>query len=665
MDFVIYNGTKYEIKEGTLKLTSKGIEDIFEIENLEKILEITKLDLTYNKIKEIKGLDKLINLEILKLDYNKISEIKGLANLRNLKELYISDNYLFKIEGLENLKHLKTLNLCSNRIEEIKGLDSLLNLKILNLWHNQISEFKGLEKLKKLKKLDLSQNLIAEITGLDNLKDLENLILGSNQITEIKNLDNLNSLRQLRLGGNKIQKIRGLNFILKLTGIKNYFEIDYLIDLLVSNANSLQSEDKKIIEKWILSLNHETVISLIEHGILKCLDQERIEFLINDQKIKNKIMEGFNTTGILKEFLKFESKTAAKMMKEMLLESIISRDYPKFSDYLEYDFFKCYDEGEFEKLLEEYSPDFYETFIKMISKDFGVIPSNILNINKITPMKVKRWLQEIIIMQINSKFSSRAFSKHSNKISLMKYIDILSYLNNKSIVIALLEILEDHYWIEIFTDIKNLLLKTRNYNAKKLIQQLGQFINKIKFSYRDYIGKIFEEMHELLKCVILGCYSINISSVIENIIIIFQLIITLDEVISYRIMDVMDAATRKYNLDSYEEKTIEDEEFERWFSIKNDTASISLKIKNDKLIVSYPDYTPLKHKFKEFNQEHNQFKLNTQMVIDENLLKHAWFRTHLHDFFEAEKYTFVLRNLTEKNKKKRWQEAEENHNRKH
>lgn len=44
MDFVIYNGTKYEIKEGTLKLTSEGIEDIFEIENFDKILEITKLD---------------------------------------------------------------------------------------------------------------------------------------------------------------------------------------------------------------------------------------------------------------------------------------------------------------------------------------------------------------------------------------------------------------------------------------------------------------------------------------------------------------------------------------------------------------------------------------------------------------------------------------------
>ena len=60
---------------------------ISEIKNLEKLVNLKKLDFSMNSIIEIKGLEKLINLEYLDLQSNAIKEIKGLENLKKLKYL--------------------------------------------------------------------------------------------------------------------------------------------------------------------------------------------------------------------------------------------------------------------------------------------------------------------------------------------------------------------------------------------------------------------------------------------------------------------------------------------------------------------------------------------------------------------------------------------------
>jgi len=140
------------VLDGSLNLRNCGIKDIIDIEGLDSLKNLKRLDLSYNQISEIKGLENLESLEFLGLHTNRISEIKSLEGLKNLRTLFLQDN----------------------QITEIKGLDNLLNLRNLALQNNQISEIKGLESLHKLKTLGLASNLIPtkiieELGGLDSI----------------------------------------------------------------------------------------------------------------------------------------------------------------------------------------------------------------------------------------------------------------------------------------------------------------------------------------------------------------------------------------------------------------------------------------------------------------------------------------------------------------
>jgi len=686
---------------GNLEYLVLSDNQISELKNLDNLSILRQLWLAGNNIEEIKKLDKLKNLEYLSLGKNKISKIKGLNTLENLTYLDLSENEITNISNLETLQKLQTLYIGYNKIKDISILSQLKEIEKLSIPHNEISNVIPLSMLPKLKEVKLYSNklklnqFINEIEFINlkgriakrifqdlsrkEVKLLRNLIDLNDQdaqkvyfkvLSEKSRSNDLESVNIL-LDSSYIEKIDTYkikiflqdtkkkfipNLFSKLTNIKSYYNVDYVIDFLISNANYILADDKKVIGRWIISLNHDTIIELIENGFLRCLNYESIEGLINDHDFKQKLLKSYSKTWILKEFLKYGSEGSVKIMKDMFLESIISIDHDNFSDYIENNYLNYYNEEEFEELLVEHWSAFYSTFSKMLKKDFRVFPSNSLKIKEITSVKIKIWLQEIILSYIKAEFSSRV----SREESLKKYFNILSCLNNKSIIISLLEILEDNYWAKPFSDIKRFLLKANNYNTKKLILQLGRFIYTIKSSCRNYFEKLFEEMHEFLKCVMLGCYSTSKSTLIEKIIIIFQLILILNEVIAYNIGHYMDVATRKYDLDSYDKREIEDQEFESRFSIKKESEWISLKIKKSKLLISYLDNPYLKKKFKEFNQENNEFKLNVQRVIDEGLLEQAWFRNHLHYFFGAKKYQLLLRNLTVKFNKKKRRKAEEN-----
>jgi len=122
---VIFRGKKYSFPygeaHGELILNGLDIKDIYEIEGLNKLEYLRKLDLSDNHISEIKGLENLKNLEVLNLSRNDIREIRGLENLRNLKEIRLSHNKLVEIDSkdLMNLEYLEYLFLDHNNIRKI------------------------------------------------------------------------------------------------------------------------------------------------------------------------------------------------------------------------------------------------------------------------------------------------------------------------------------------------------------------------------------------------------------------------------------------------------------------------------------------------------------------------------------------------------------------
>mgnify|MGYP000045516872 CR=1 FL=1 len=99
-----------------------------------------------------------------------LEETEGLQYCRNISRLDLSDNRITNLYDLQELLHLEELLLSHNRIEELEYLKELRNLEILDLSFNEIEDISVLLKLDNLKFVDLRGNPMRQ-SGL--IKELQ------------------------------------------------------------------------------------------------------------------------------------------------------------------------------------------------------------------------------------------------------------------------------------------------------------------------------------------------------------------------------------------------------------------------------------------------------------------------------------------------------------
>lgn len=91
-EHVTLHGVQYQVKSKSLELKNKGIKNLSEIEGLDKLWYLKKLNLSHNELTNIKGLESLINLRVLKLSHNNIRNIENISSLRNLQTILLDNN---------------------------------------------------------------------------------------------------------------------------------------------------------------------------------------------------------------------------------------------------------------------------------------------------------------------------------------------------------------------------------------------------------------------------------------------------------------------------------------------------------------------------------------------------------------------------------------------
>ncbi|AMD19900.1 HCL251Cp [Eremothecium sinecaudum] len=225
-----------------LHLRQNLIESISEVEVLPAdVLE--ELDLYDNRIKHIsRNVNKLVNLKSLDLSFNKIKHIKNLENLERLESLYFVQNKISTIENLNSFPNLKSLELGGNNITDIgpESLKGLSTLEEIWLGKNSISRLMNLQYLKNLKILSIQSNKLKKIEGLEDLVNLEELYLSHNFIEKIEGLEKNTKLNTLDVTANRLTKIENLKHLKCLTDLwASFNQIDQSFESLGEELGSL------------------------------------------------------------------------------------------------------------------------------------------------------------------------------------------------------------------------------------------------------------------------------------------------------------------------------------------------------------------------------------------------------------------------------------------
>ncbi|MBX3718827.1 MAG: leucine-rich repeat domain-containing protein [Parachlamydiales bacterium] len=217
--------------------------------NMERIQQVTRLDLSYSRLKALPfEIGLFTGLQQLCLSDNQLSYLpESLGNLQALRWLYLWNNELSYLpESLGNLQALRRLDLDNNRLSYLpESLGNLRALTEFNLSNNQLSYLpESLGNLRALTDLFLYKNQLSYLPeSLDNLQALRRLDLSNNQLSSLPvSLGNLQALRRLDLSNNQLSSLpESLGNLQGLTGLYlSNNQLSYLPEFL-GNLRALNS----------------------------------------------------------------------------------------------------------------------------------------------------------------------------------------------------------------------------------------------------------------------------------------------------------------------------------------------------------------------------------------------------------------------------------------
>ena len=184
------------------KLTSLDASFDFDIENLDQLPSLEKLEMSGEDLLKVPRLERL---KVLDLTIDKACEIASLENFPNLEKLKISIAYDAKI-CFGRLEHLKILILDHGDLESIVSFENLPQLEELDLEYGNVESLAKLSCLDHLKVLNLSENELKNIEGIQHLKSLERLNLYHNKIADVRLLNELSHLQEVNLAATDLRK---------------------------------------------------------------------------------------------------------------------------------------------------------------------------------------------------------------------------------------------------------------------------------------------------------------------------------------------------------------------------------------------------------------------------------------------------------------------------
>ncbi|KAF4677945.1 WD repeat-containing protein 4 [Perkinsus chesapeaki] len=237
---------------------------VAKLENLEKCRKLKSLKLIANEIRKLEGLDGCTELEHLELYQNQIKVMENINHLVHLRVLDLSFNKIREIQGISNLKNLEKLYLANNKISSMDSIPYLPNLTLLELGSNKIRKIENLHNLPKLQELWIGRNKIESLACDEVPESLRIVSMSSNRVTEWTVPEGMHSvleskaIEQLHLAHNQMPSLPADSHI--LTDLPRLWELDLAGNVMTA----IPPLPTSIAELWMNDNSVEGLSSVCE-----------------------------------------------------------------------------------------------------------------------------------------------------------------------------------------------------------------------------------------------------------------------------------------------------------------------------------------------------------------------------------------------------------------
>lgn len=195
-----------------LRCNNPSGDGIRSLDGIEHLVELTEINLAFNRISDATPLAALSRLENLDLSHNSITGLPVFRSAPNLKRIELNFNQIESLEWLTagHFLALESFSVAHNHITNVDRIAALEGIRELSVGDNRIRNLQPIWQLRGLVLLDAGGNLVEDITGVEALANLGRLFLDRNAITDLGGVDELVNLEELDLSYNPLQSIAPL-----------------------------------------------------------------------------------------------------------------------------------------------------------------------------------------------------------------------------------------------------------------------------------------------------------------------------------------------------------------------------------------------------------------------------------------------------------------------
>ncbi len=188
---------------------------------LGQITHRSSIDISGNTmISNLEPLNKLTELTAVNLSGTPVSDLMPLRNLNNLESLDVSNTSVTALEPLRYCTNLHNLKIKGTQITDFGILSVFPALEALDISNTQATSLEPVKETISLKDLRLNQTAIHDLTPLSGLVNLELLNISRTPVNSLDDLKNLSKLYILFFDSTRVVSLKPLN---DLTGLKKVF----------------------------------------------------------------------------------------------------------------------------------------------------------------------------------------------------------------------------------------------------------------------------------------------------------------------------------------------------------------------------------------------------------------------------------------------------------